>query len=219
MKTGPKPPILYSFRRCPYAMRARMAIASSKIQCELREIILRNKPAHMMVLSPKGTVPVLWLTNGKVLDESLDVMQWVLGQNDPENLTAYEIGEREIAAELIELNDGPFKHNLDRYKYANRYENADAMEHRAGCSAFLDRLNLVLDGKPWLFGDKPKLVDLALLPFMRQFRIADPDWFDDQSQWGYVQSWVHTFLQSSRLSAIMEKYPLWQDGDQPIYFP
>ncbi|MGC6472528.1 MAG: glutathione S-transferase [Parvibaculales bacterium] len=219
MKTGPEPPILYSFRRCPYAMRARMAIASSKIQCELREIILRNKPAHMLALSPKGTVPVLWLTNGKVIDESLDVMQWALGQNDPEGLTAYDVGEHETAAQLIELNDGPFKHNLDRYKYASRYENADALEHRAACNAFLERLNLVLDGKSWLFGDKPKLVDLALLPFLRQFRIADPEWFDAQTQWPHVQAWVQAFLQSNRLSVVMEKNQLWRDGDDPVHFP
>ncbi|MGC6511163.1 MAG: glutathione S-transferase [Parvibaculales bacterium] len=219
MKTGPEPPILYSFRRCPYAMRARMALASSGIECELREIILRNKPAHMLVLSPKGTVPVLWLTNGRVLDESLEVMQWALGQNDPEALTAYAAGEHESAAELIELNDGPFKHNLDRYKYASRYENADALEHRTACSAFVERLNGVLDGRPWLFGDKPKLVDLALLPFLRQFRIADPDWFDDQTQWPHVQAWVQAFLQSNRLAKVMRKYPIWQDGDVPVTFP
>ena len=155
---------------------------------------------------------MLWLTNGGVIDESLDVMQWALGQNDPEGLTAYDVGEHETAAQLIELNDGPFKGIILTGTNMPGYENADALEHRAACNAFLERLNLVLDGKPWLFGDKPKLVDLALLPFLRQFRIADPEWFDAQTQWPHVQAWVQAFLQSNRLSVVMEKYQLWQDG-------
>ncbi len=219
MKTGPNPPILYSFRRCPYAMRTRLALASSHTKCELREIILRNKPAHMLVLSSKGTVPVLWLSSGKVIDESMEVMQWALEENDPEGLLTYNGTQEATASELIATMDGTFKYNLDRYKYASQYEAADALKHRARCCEQIEKLNHYLNGKPWLFGEHPKLADFAILPFVRQFRIAAPNWFDDQTQWQYVQKWLDNFLNSKRLANIMEKYPLWVDGDTPIYFP
>lgn len=207
-------PILYSFRRCPYAMRARLAIASAELACELREIILSDKPAHMLTLSPKGTVPVLWLTDGQILEESLDIMYWALQQNDPENLLAYEDAEN-----LIAENDKTFTYHLTRYKYAERYEGEDPFAHRAAGAVFLDKLNKQLDGKLWLFAETPKLVDFALLPFVRQYRIADMDWFDKQTQWAGLHVWLQNFLHSTRFAQSMQKYDLWQDGTQGIDFP
>ena len=207
-------PVLYSFRRCPYAMRARLTIASAELVCELREIILSDKPAHMLTLSPKGTVPVLWLTDGQVLEESLDIMNWALQQNDPENLLNYEDTDN-----LIAENDKTFTYHLTRYKYAERYEGEDPLAHRAVCATFLDRLNKQLDGKLWLFADTPKLVDFALLPFIRQYRIADMDWFDQQTQWAGVHVWLQNFLHSKRFAQSMQKYDLWHDGIDGIDFP
>ena len=219
MSSGPSIPIFYSFRRCPYAMRARLALASAGLQVELREIILRDKPAHMLHLSPKGTVPVLWLTNGQVIDESLDVMQWALEISDPEGLLDMPADTSARAQKLIADNDGPFKHHLDRYKYANRYEDADTLEHRQACGAYIEKLDRQLDNKAWLFGASPKFADFAILPFIRQFRIADSAWFDGQTQWSNVQNWLQNFLQSQRLADAMVKYDLWADGAAPIYFP
>lgn len=222
MNTNPKPPILYSFRRCPYAMRARLAIASSGLQCQLREIILANKPAHMLTLSPKGTVPVLWLSDGSVLDESLDVINWALENNDPENLrhdTLPSATQIALAEELMRENDGPFKHHLDRYKYTNRYEDAVAEPHRDECVNQIKKLNNLLEEKSWLFGDEIKIADLAILPFIRQFRIADTDWFDNQTDFPNVRKWLNNFLASKRLSDVMKKYELWKDGNTPVLFP
>ncbi len=208
-------PILYSFRRCPYAMRARLALADTSQLFEIREISLRDKPAHMLELSPKGTVPVLLLPDGTVLDESMDVMRWAAMLNDPDTPDANPANDDE----LIALNDGTFKHHLDRYKYADRYEDTVAQEHRSACMKYIDQLEKRLSAHKWLGGDKPKMVDWAVLPFIRQFRSADKDWFDQQRQIPHVQKWLHDFLSSKHLDAIMQKYDIWRDGDKPIMFP
>ena len=206
------PPLLYSFRRCPYAMRARMALAAAEIVLRLREIVLRDKPAHMLELSPKGTVPVLQLTDGTVLDESRDVMAWALAQADPHDWLAHD------DTALIDRFDGDFKHHLDRYKYTGRYEDADAATHRAACYAILQNIEPQLT-KGWLAGQRPGLTDVAILPFVRQFRIADPAWFDEEMALPHVQEWVMRFLEWPPFTRIMGKYPLWLDSDKEHPFP
>ncbi|WP_300545170.1 glutathione S-transferase [Maricaulis sp.] len=198
-------PILYSFRRCPYAMRARLALHASGTAVEHREILLRDKPQAMLNASPKGTVPVLVLPDGPVLDESLDVMRWALERHDPEDWLA----PGGAMDGLIAMCDGPFKHHLDRYKYATRYENADALEHRAAGLDFLERLNEQLSGRLQLFGDRMSLADAAIFPFVRQFAHTDRDWFRAQPL-DALQAWLAGHLASERFAAVMVKHPLWQ---------
>lgn len=205
-------PLLYSFRRCPYAMRARMAIAASGQEVRLREIVLRHKPAHMLELSPKGTVPVLALVDGTVIDESREVMDWALAAADPQGWLAHKNDA------LIDLFDTDFKHHLDRYKYATRYEGADALEHRAACFEILKGLDESLSDA-WLAGDAPGYTDIAILPFIRQFRIADMDWFDGDMALPRVQAYVMRFLDWPGFTAIMGKYALWLDSETEHKFP
>lgn len=205
-------PLLYSFRRCPYAMRARMAVAAAEIEVSLREIVLRDKPAHMLELSPKGTVPVLLLPDGAILDESRDVMRWALAQNDPHGW----LNHKDDA--LIDAFDTDFKHHLDRYKYATRYEGADAMTHRAACHAQLRDLEDRLAGD-WLAGSAAGFTDIALLPFLRQFRIADIDWFDEALALPRVHAYVTRFLDWPPFSRIMQKYTLWLESERQHDFP
>ncbi|WP_420430790.1 glutathione S-transferase [Hyphobacterium sp.] len=194
-------PILYSFRRCPYAMRARLALDVAGIDIEHREILLKDKPAEMIAASPKGTVPVLVLPDGRVIDESLDVMRWVLDRNDPEHWLA---GDDRL---LIDANDGPFKHHLDRYKYAARYEGAVADNHRAEAAAILDGLDRRLSNSPQLMGEKMSFADAAIFPFVRQFANTDRDWFDAQ-EWPHLQRWLTGHLDSDRFRRVMMKHEL-----------
>lgn len=211
-------PILYSFRRCPYAMRARLALASSGQRVRLREVVLRDKPPHMLAISPKGTVPVLLLPDGQVIDESLDVMRWALHQDDPEGWLLPATGSVEDMLALISQNDGDFKHNLDRYKYAARFEGADPVAHREAAEPFLGMLEARLSGQAYLFGDKPSLADFATLPFIRQFAHVDMAWFES-SPYAKVCVWLATFKAGTRFKGIMKKYPQWREGDAEVLFP
>lgn len=207
-------PILYSFRRCPYAMRGRMALDASGITVEHREILLRDKPAEMLAASPKGTVPVVVLPEGRVIEESLDVMLWALGQNDPENWLSPLTADRSDMDALIAANDGPFKHHLDRYKYDTRYEGAVASDHRIAASAHLQGLDDRLSRSDQLLGDTPSLADIALFPFVRQFANTDRDWFDAQP-WPNLQRWLDGHLQSERFERIMQKHALYVSQSAP----
>jgi glutathione S-transferase len=212
-------PTLYSFRRCPYAMRARLALSASRQQCALREIVLRDKPADMIALSPKATVPVLKLLDDTVLEESLDIMHWALGENDPENWLDPELGTLASMKELIAESDGPFKHNLDRYKYAIRYEEGtDPVFHRTEGAAFLEKLNGRLGKHAHLFGDRPCLADFAIFPFVRQFANTDRAWFDAQALI-HLQGWLAGHLESERFKSIMTIWPVWAVGDEEPVFP
>jgi glutathione S-transferase len=204
--------ILYSFRRCPYAMRARLALQSAGIRVQLREVVLRDKPAEMLRASPKGTVPVL-LAGGDVVEESLDVMLWALERHDPEGWLDMPAAGHDLIAEC----DGPFKTSLDRYKYASRHPEADAQEERAKASLFLHRLDRMLVGKNWLFG-RISLADMAMLTFVRQFANVDRAWFDARD-WPDLLRWLEAFLASERFLAIMQKYKQWQPGDAVTFFP
>lgn len=187
-------------------MRARLALHASGQAVEHREILLRDKPQAMLDASPKGTVPVLVLPDGRVLDESLDIMQWALGRHDPEDWLAEEAS----CLALIAACDGPFKHHLDRYKYASRYEGADATDHRARACDFLVQLDARLAGRANLQGDSMRLADAAIFPFVRQFAMTDRDWFDAQPFAG-VRAWLDRHLASPHFAAIMTKHPLWQN--------
>lgn len=211
-------PVLYSFRRCPYAMRARMALAVSGARVRLREILLRDKPDDMIAISEKGTVPVLRLEDGGVIDESLDVMRWALAHHDPEHWLPNDKATLDEMLTLIAENDGPFKHHLDRYKYSTRYEGADKQEHRAAGEAFLSKLNARLQRTSFLFGASRTLADIAIFPFVRQFRIADPDWFDERD-WPELKAWLDELMKADLFASIMEKYPLWKESHKEHMFP
>ena len=208
-------PILYSFRRCPYAMRARMAIHISDQRCELREVLLRDKPPSMLQYSAKGTVPVLILQDGKVIDESLDVIDWALNLNDPDDWQRSK--DKEKTKELIKINDGEFKYHLDRYKYSKRYDNEDPELHRKKCLKFIESINNELNNSKYIFDDNISYADIVLLPFIRQFRIADIEWFDSLP-YDNLKKWLSSFLNSSLLNSIMKKYDLWKEGDKSIVF-
>jgi len=201
-------PILYSFRRCPYAMRARLAIRSAGIQTELREIVLRDKAPEFLDASPKATVPVL-VTTGQTIEESYDIMLWALRQNDPDDWL------QNADHDLIKEADGPFKDALDRTKYAVRFEDADPEVEREKANTFLRKITSQLN--PYLGGSKPNLTDMAILPFVRQFANIDRARFDADHTG--LKSWLDEFLTSDQFQAIMTKYPKWQSGDFATKFP
>lgn len=211
-------PILYSFRRCPYAMRARLAIAASARTCALREVVLRNKPPEMIAASAKATVPVLVLAGAEVIDESLEIMHWALDGNDPDGWLAPFLSDRADVDALIAENDGPFKDHLDRYKYPTRYADVDPRHHRAQGLVFLEKLDARLVKTAYLCGDDFTIADAAIAPFVRQFANTDRVWFDALDIAG-VQRWLQEFLDSHRFRRVMEKYPAWQDGMAEPLFP
>ncbi|MCZ8136265.1 MAG: glutathione S-transferase [Porphyrobacter sp.] len=209
------PPVLYSFRRCPYAMRARMALWVAGVTVELREVKLAAKPPALLAASPKGTVPVMVLDDGadggSVIDQSLDIMRWALGQSDPEGWLAGE------DAALIAANDGPFKHHLDRAKYPGRYEEDGITDHRAAALALLAPLETRLAEAPYLCGERRGLTDIALFPFIRQFAAIDPAWFAAQPL-PRLQAWLPGLLAADLFAAVMPKFAPWKEGDPPVLF-
>lgn len=211
-------PVLYSFRRCPYAMRARLAIHYSGITVELREVVLRDKPASMLDASPKGEVPVLSLPDGMVLEESLDIIHWALSHNDPQHWLPADEAARHQAMALIEENDNDFKHNLDRYKYPERYPNEQGVDYGSKGEVFLQKLEHCLNQQRYLLGEQPGISDIAILPFIRQFAHTDKDRFD-QLPYPRLQQWLCEFLESELFTSVMQKYPAWQPGDAPTCFP
>lgn len=206
----PTDPILYSFRRCPYAMRARLALLVSGTACELREVKLSAKPVEMLAASPKGTVPVLVLPDGTAIDQSLDIMRWALERHDPENWLAGD------DAALIATNDGPFKHDLDRYKYPHRH-GSDAAAHRENGLTFLRVLEARLSKSDHLCGARTGLTDAAIMPFVRQFAAVEPTWFEMQSL-PRLQAWLGAYLATGLFAAAMLRLPPWQSGDKPTRF-
>ena len=198
-------PILYSFRRCPYAMRARMALILASKECELREILLKNKPDEMLEISSKGTVPVMQFVD-KVLDESLDIISWAM-ESPVSNVYTYTGTEELLSEELIKLFDSKFKYHLDRYKYSSRY-GVDPKNHQDECKIILDDLEDKINSKPWIFGKKVSLLDISILPFIRQCKIANPDWFFAQS-FIKVIDLLNYFENSDLFTQAMQKYDLW----------
>ena len=206
-------PVLYSFRRCPYAMRARMALHYAGVQCEIREVALKNKPQAMLDISPKATVPVLQLPDGRVIDESLDIMHWALAQSDP---AGWLRPDHHGMQQLINQNDTHFKHHLDRYKYPDRYSDQDGEAHFRQACAFLAGLEQRLVLAAFLFGDAPSLADVVLFPFVRQF--AAVNWVAFESlPMPQLQQWLSGWLNDVRFTAIMTKQQPWQAGDPPLF--
>ena len=197
-------PVLYSFRRCPYAMRARLALAVSVVPFELREITLRDKPSELLAASPKGTVPVLMLADGTVMDESLTIMQWALAQYDPGSWLCPTRGTADNALALIAGNDGVFKHHLDRYKYPHRFRQEFANPRAEDTTAFA-----LCHRAGYLGGTRTALADMALLPFVRQCAHTSPIWFAAQP-WPKLQQWLADFEASALYEQVMEKHEVWQ---------
>jgi glutathione S-transferase len=225
LSAGPLP-VLYSFRRCPYAMRARLALAVSGQPCELREIMLKNKAPEMLAASPKATVPVLVMPDGVVIDQSLDIMLWALRQHDPEHWLTPQQGTLQAMQALIAGNDSLFKHHLDRYKYPNRYaqeqggHSADEFSeiHRASGALWLMGLDAMLTQHAWLFGQSASWADMAVLPFVRQFAHTDAAWFEAQA-WPRLRGWLTRWEASSFFQSVMEKYPPWSSAQAGVVFP
>jgi len=208
-------PILYSFRRCPYAMRARLAIAKSLVSVELREVVLRNKPQSLLDISPKGTVPVVLLEDTTVIDESLDIMYWALSINDPEYWLTEDLAQE--MQQLIEWNDGDFKYFLDHYKYADRYPEHSEQFYREKAESFLIELENRLIQQPFICSSNCSLADMAIFPFIRQFANVDSDWFQS-SKYQKLNQWLNKHLESELFISIMKKYPAWQVEDNQVVF-
>lgn len=215
-------PVLYSFRRCPYAMRARLAISYAQRQVALREILLSDKPKQLLDISPKATVPVLQLADGSVIDESFDIMLWALKQADPDGWLQY--GNEDSASSILTWlvfetdAEGHFKQSLDRYKYFERYPERSMESYRSEGEAFIAKLENRLLGQDYLSGAKKSLADMVVLPFVRQFVHVDSAWFT-QRPYPNVQRWLAAFTDSRLFFSVMKKYPAWQEGDAVTVFP
>ena len=207
-------PVLYSFRRCPYAIRARMAVAAAGIEVTIREVLLKDKPPELIAASAKATVPVLVLPDGNVIDESLEIMGWALTQRDP---LGWLSGE-ELSSDWIQTCDGEFKYWLDRYKYADRHPEHTAEHYRREAEAFLRQIEDRLTGFSWLGGEAPSVTDVALFPFVRQFAGVEPAWWQGAPYPG-TRIWLAQWLEGALFSAVMTKYPRWEPGQPGARFP
>lgn len=199
-------------------MRARMALIVAGMQCELREILLSDKPQAMLDISPKGTVPVLLFPDGSVMEESLDIMLWALTQTDVTAWLSPGAGTLDDMLALIGRNDDDFKPHLDRYKYPNRYEaeQTDPLQHRTAACAFLGELDALLDAGDFLFGPHPSLADIAIFPFVRQFAATDPDWFS-KLELPRLQAWLTGWKNSDLFADAMHRHHPWNNGDTPVW--
>ena len=193
--------LLYSYRRCPYAMRARMALSYAGIAYQLHDISLKDKPAGLLAVSPKGTVPVLVLPDGRVLEQSLDIMHWALQQHDPSRWLDID---RDNSQALISENDGAFKQTLDKYKYASRFPEQSAASYRSQAEVFLCKLEQALQERPFLSGAHLSLTDVAIFPFIRQFAAVDANWFA-LAAYPKLQAWLQARLESSLFLGVMAK--------------
>lgn len=208
-------PILYSFRRCPYAIRARMTLQYSGVAVELREVVLRDKPPGMLAASAKGTVPVLVLADGTVLEESYDIMRWALSINDPDSWWRNELAAD--TGRLIEENDFSFKTHLDHYKYADRYPVFSREEYRRRGEVSLQLLEARLEASLFLMGEQLTFADVAIFPFVRQFAFVDKHWFD-AAPYPNLQRWLTGFLDGALFLNVMRKYPQWQESAPATVF-
>ena len=209
-------PILYSFRRCPFAMRARMALCAARIEVEIREVRLSDKPQQLLHVSPSGTVPVLQLASGQVLIESLEIMRWALEQCDPEGWLQCAPAAPEAA--LIAENDGGFKAALDRYKYADRHPQKTQTHWRAEAERFVVVLESLLQGRDYLFGSRCSLADVAIFPMLRQFAAVEREWFNT-APYPRLTGWLQRFFDDQIFVASMGKLPFWRAGDAARQFP
>lgn len=211
-------PVLYSFRRCPYAMRARFAIAAAGLHIALREVVLKDKPPALLAISPKATVPVLQ-TDTAVIEESRDIALWAFQQQDPAGFwQPLSDSQQQQTLDLIAETDGEFKDALNRYKYADRYPEHDQRFYRQQGEQFLQKLETILSRQPFLVADSPALADIAVMPFIRQFVMVDQNWFNN-ANYPQLQRWLNAFLQSAVFKQVMQHYPQWQPDDDLVMFP
>ncbi len=209
-------PVLYSFRRCPYCMRAHMALIYAGIKAELREVDLKNYPQKALKVSPKATVPVLVLSDETIIDESWGILKWALRQNDRDNWLG-ENNKHLIDAEvLVELNDFSFKNDLDHYKYADRFPEQTAEEYRKACEEFVEELEEILSQNKYLLADELSLADIAVFPFVRQFSLVDKQWFT-QSPYPKVINWLNNLSRSALFQTAFQKHAVWEEGAPTIY--
>ena len=208
-------PVLYSFRRCPYAMRARLAIKYSRIDVELREVDLNNIPDALDSISTDKTVPILQLGDGTIIEESWDIAKWSTAQNDEDNWRGENDCYLDDAEMLVEMNDFSFKEDLDHYKYADRYPEHPMEYYRELGEEFLQELESRLCGTEYLSAETMSITDIAIFPFVRQFAFVDKDWFD-QSPYPKLQHWLQVVLESKLFDIIMNKQTIWQQGDEPV---
>lgn len=210
-------PILYSLRHCPFAMRARLAIFKSQQAVELRDVKLTNKPAAMLAASPKGTVPILVVSASHIIDESLDVMLWSLGQSDPDNLLLSSIVELSDLLAFIDIYDSEFKPCIERYKCAKRYHEANLEACRNDCEVYIQNLEQRLSKHDFILGEHESLADIAILPFIRQFAKVERQWYV-KSSYRNVKRWLNNYLQSALFNKVMAPHPIWVEGSEPVIF-
>jgi len=211
-------PILYSLRQCPYAMRARIGLLLAKQPVVLRDIVMTNIPTEMLTVSPKGTVPVLVLTDSSVIEESLDIMLWALQQNDPDNLLySHECEALDNMLTLIKRCDSEFVDALKKYKAASRYHDSNILSYRQQCEIFINNLEESLTKHHFIMGDSASLVDFAILPFIRQFSNVDKKCFK-QSPYPRLQHWLENHYQNPLFARAMTKYPQWLDSKEVVIF-
>ncbi len=209
-------PIFYSFRRCPYCMRAHMALKKSNLKIELREVELKQMPEEILKITGKATVPVLLLNDNKVIDESWDILKWALSQNDPDNWLGQDQKFLMDTEMLVETNDFSFKNDLDHYKYADRYPEQDIIHYREACEEFIEELEDMLTTHSYLLANQLSVADIALFPFVRQFSLVDINWFE-QSRYSHVRQWLHGLSSSELFQDVFQKHQIWQPGDNAIY--
>ncbi len=195
-------PRLYTYRRCPYAIRSRLALYQAKIAYEPIEISLKHKSTEFLALSPKGTVPVLVDIDGAVIEESLEIMLWALNQYDPE---CWLLNDENASRKLIDENDFNFKKNLDRYKYADRFPEHSKEYYRSECEIFLNLLNDKLQSNNYLMVERISLADAAILPFVRQFSLVDEDWFLN-SKYQELKKWLYNLINTQMFQEVMRKH-------------
>ena len=204
-------PVLYSFRRCPYAMRARMGLAYSGLSYEHREISLKDRPQSLYDISSKGTVPVLQLENGHVIDESIDIIKWALAQNDPKDWYQYQ---KEDQDRLVEMNDNEFKKRLDKYKYHVRFPDNALEDYRNDIAKNLELYDERLLSSRYMVGEKIQLADIALMPFIRQCAHVDLFWFNENFE--NLSKWLTSFKESKLFISIMTKHKIWDQASEGI---
>ena len=200
-------------------MRARMALYLSKTVVELREVSLRNKPKSMLEISPKGTVPVLLLDDGSVIDESIEIIEWCIKKKKNMFKDTLKNEQELFVEDTIKLFEEKFKFHLDRYKYATRYEGVDEISHRELCVEILKSIEKKISNKNFFYTNHVNKIDICILPFIRQFRIANPEWFDHHNEFPKIQKWLDNFLKSSILEEIMVSHEVWKKNNPAIFFP
>lgn len=216
MDANKKYPILYSFRRCPYAMRARLAIKASGLIVEIREVELKNKPKEFLNISPKATVPIVYISSKQIIEESLDIMEWALKINDPLKLLKNEKLNRIEIHSILNKLENEFKQNLDRYKYSSRFDLPNPKLYRDKNLQTLNEFNNLLQNNKGICSSNLSLLDYAVFPFIRQFRNVNSVWFDSL-ELKFLQTWLYELIDSDEFSSIMKKYEIWKPNQKPIY--